>query len=411
MLLRVGRLPKATVVPSALDSAFNMAIPEGLRLESSRTAFDAPSEAGRPDPLPGLPSPLRPEVVNARDLMSELEREIFHDEPAQDHPTPLIHETEPADPVEPAAEVEPEVDSASWREVPVDSHRDPDLHEAGDADTVDEPVPASEPTDWSRLLEQIAAAPEPIAPPAAAVEPTQLEEVPVPGAAGPAFNEPPAETSNVIYDQEPALTFEAEPDAEAPTPVRPKSDRAMRLAVGLGAAACVLLAAVLYEGGYFLKTRNLSSATATTRVSPKPSTSHVVSSPSLAPTVSQPPATVLYTLGNGVAGDTVFRIRPGTAVAGYTRLVFDIHGNGLPGMVITRPDSGHIEVIFKNTTMGNVPVNGIRSFQVSAVEPGVQAGSDASFIIDLARPVRVTAFTLPATGSYAWRLVVDLHTS
>jgi len=25
--------------------------------------------------------------------------------------------------------------------------------------------------------------------------------------------------------------------------------------------------------------------------------------------------------------------------------------------------------------------------------------------------VRVTAFTLPATGSYAWRLVIDLHTS
>jgi hypothetical protein len=32
-------------------------------------------------------------------------------------------------------------------------------------------------------------------------------------------------------------------------------------------------------------------------------------------------------------------------------------------------------------------------------------------MVDLARPVRVTAFTLPATGGYAWRLVVDLHTS
>jgi hypothetical protein len=25
--------------------------------------------------------------------------------------------------------------------------------------------------------------------------------------------------------------------------------------------------------------------------------------------------------------------------------------------------------------------------------------------------VRVTAFTLPATGGYSWRLVVDLHTT
>ena len=120
---------------------------------------------------------------------------------------------------------------------------------------------------------------------------------------------------------------------------------------------------------------------------------------------------MLYTLGNGVAGGTMFRIRPGTAVAGYTRLVFDIHGNGLPTMIITRPDDLHVVVTFKDTNVAGAPVNGIRSYHVTAVEPGVQQGADGSITIDLARPVRVTAFTLAATGGYAWRLVVDLHTS
>jgi hypothetical protein len=120
---------------------------------------------------------------------------------------------------------------------------------------------------------------------------------------------------------------------------------------------------------------------------------------------------VLFTLGNGVGGGTVFRIRPGTAVAGYTRLVFDIHGNGLPTMVITRPDDLHVAVTFRNTTASGVPVNGIQSYQVASIEPAVQQGADGVITIDLARPARVTAFTLPATGSYAWRLVVDVHTN
>ena len=120
---------------------------------------------------------------------------------------------------------------------------------------------------------------------------------------------------------------------------------------------------------------------------------------------------MLFTLGNGVTGGTVFRIRPGTAVAGYTRLVFDMHGNGLPTMIITKPDDLHVGVTFQNTTAAGVPVNGIHSYQVAGIEPAVQQGADGSITIDLARPVRVTAFTLAATGSYAWRLVVDLHTS
>ena len=98
-------------------------------------------------------------------------------------------------------------------------------------------------------------------------------------------------------------------------------------------------------------------------------------------------------------------------VAGYTRLVFDIRGNGLPTMVITQPDDLHLAVTFQNTTAAGVPVNGIHSYQVAGIEPATQQGADGSITIDLARPVRVTAFTLAATGSYAWRLVVDLHTS
>jgi hypothetical protein len=120
---------------------------------------------------------------------------------------------------------------------------------------------------------------------------------------------------------------------------------------------------------------------------------------------------VLFTLGNGVSGGTVYRIRPGTAVAGYTRLVFDIRGSGLPTMVISKPDDLHVAVSFQNTTATGVPVSGIHSYQVAGIEPAVQQGADGSITIDLARPVRVTAFTLAATGSYSWRLIVDLHTN
>jgi hypothetical protein len=98
-------------------------------------------------------------------------------------------------------------------------------------------------------------------------------------------------------------------------------------------------------------------------------------------------------------------------VAGYTRLVFDIRGNGLPTMVISKPDDLHVGVTFQNTSAAGVPVNGIQSYQVASIEPAVQQGADGIITVDLARPVRVTAFTLAATGSYAWRLVVDLHTN
>jgi hypothetical protein len=270
------------------------------------------------------------------------------------------------------------------REVPVDSHRE------------------AERNDWAAQPEPDERTPQPEAVDA---EPSRWDRI------APVTSERPV-------DQEPVLPFNAE--SEVATAIAPKKpDTAMRIAVGLGAAACVLLAAVLYEGGWLSKalTGGASAAKVAATASIRPSATIRASAtvrasvtPSLSPTAA-PNAPVLFTLGNGVTGGTVFRIRPGTAVAGYTRLVFDIRGGGLPTMVITKPDDLHVAVTFQNTTATGVPVNGIHSYQVAAIEPAVQQGADGVITVDLARPVRVTAFTLPATGSYAWRLVVDLHTN
>ena len=399
MLLRVGRLPSATVGSTAMDQAFALSIPDRLRTQGDMRSFEvAPALPAAMVPAPhDLPPAARPEVSSIPDLLTELEREIFRDEPLQDHPMPLSPVPEPLYPAmtdipeemgpvedaEPAqaAESEPaepapaEILSGPLREVPVDSHREVEF------------------TDWDRE-------PEPEPAPAPALEASPVP-IPVPA------------TSNAIFDQEPALRIDDESEGVVAAPPR-KPDTAMRIAVGLGAAACVLLAAVLYEGGLLKTTQKVGSTAATATQSIHPSaTARASVSPSASPaaTVSASTAPVLYTLGNGVTGGTMFRIRPGTAVAGYTRLVFDMNGNGLPMMIITRPDDLHVAVTFKDTNVTGAPVNGISSYHVTAVEPGVQQGADGNITIDLARPVRVTAFTLPATGSYAWRLVIDLHTS
>ena len=399
MLLRVGRLPSATVGSTAMDQAFALSIPDRLRTQGDMRSFEvAPALPAAMVPAPhDLPPAARPEVSSIPDLLTELEREIFRDEPLQDHPMPLSPVPEPLYPAmtdipqevgpvedaepsraaepEPAEPAPPEILSGPLREVPVDSHREVEF------------------TDWDRE-------PEPEPAPAPALEASPVP-IPVPA------------TSNAIFDQEPALRIDDESEGVVAAPPR-KPDTAMRIAVGLGAAACVLLAAVLYEGGLLKTTQKVGSTAATATQSIHPSaTARASVSPSASPaaTVSASTAPVLYTLGNGVTGGTMFRIRPGTAVAGYTRLVFDMNGNGLPTMIITRPDDLHVAVTFKDTNVTGAPVNGISSYHVTAVEPGVQQGTDGNITIDLARPVRVTAFTLPATGSYAWRLVIDLHTS
>ena len=392
MLLRVGRLPSATVGSAAMDQAFALSIPDRLRSQGGTRSFElAPALPAPMVPAPhDLPPAMRPEVSSIPDLLTELEREIFRDEPLQDHPMPLSPVPEPLYPTltEQPEEIEPveALDAAEppLREVPVDSHQQVDF------------------TDWRREPQQT---PEP-----------EPEPEPAPAAALEASPFPiPVSTSNAVFDQEPALRLDDKSDVAPAAPPR-KPDTAMRIAVGLGAAACVLLAAVLYEGGLLKTTHKVSStgatvgqsvhASATARASVSPTSSAAASA-----SASTSTAPVVYTFPNGVTGDTMFRIRPGTAVAGYTRLVFDMHGSGLPTMIITRPDDLHVTVAFKDTNVTGAPVNGISSYHVTAVEPGVQQAADGTITIDLARPVRVTAFTLPATGGYAWRLVIDLHTS
>src|SRR5256714_7512832 len=118
----------------------------------------------------------------------------------------------------------------------------------------------------------------------------------------------------------------------------------MRIAVGLWAAACVLLAAVLYEGGLLKTPQKVRSTAATVTQSIHPSaTARASASPSASPaasasaSVAASTAPVLYTLGNGVTGGTMFRIPPGRGVAGYTRPGFVMHGKGLATMIINPP--------------------------------------------------------------------------
>jgi hypothetical protein len=426
MLLRVGRLPSASVGAAAMDEAYALSIPDRIRAEAGPRPYDvAPAPTGPTVLAPtDMPPPLRPEVTSVPDLLTELEREIFRDEPVQDHPTRLspmpeapyptmaapqeiqpeeIEAVRPAEPertlsfydrapVEPEptdavlepevpVQAEPETLPASLREVPVDSHRE------------------AEPDEWT-LLPEPDGWTQPVEP--AHAESSRWDDL------APAASGRPVE-------EEPLLPFS--PDAEVAKPVAPqKPDTAMRMAVGLGAAATVLLAAVLYEGGWVSKlitgkaTAARVAATASVKPSVRPSASVQASiTPSLSPSAA-PTAPVLYTLGNGVTGVTMFRIRPGTANPAFTRLVFDMHGGGLPTMIVSRPDDLHVTVTFKDTNVAGAPVNGITSNRVAAVEPGVQQGQDGTITVDLKRPVRVVASTLPATAGYAWRLVLDLYT-
>lgn len=377
MMMRVGRLPSAPITSAAMDAAYTASIPERARAgvgAQSPPHFDLPAPlpiGATPEPiLETTPQPVRPEVMDARDLLGDLEREIFRDEPAQDHPTAMG--SPPVGTVAPVAEPPPE---AGLRQVPVDSRQYPE-------------------------------APAEPAPPLLLAAPAQVDPAPAPVLVESAA--PPAGESSA----DPAT--ESAPPAEEAPPASParRPDNAMRLAVGLGAAACVLLAAFLYEGGLLSRPGHKTAApvpsarsTATARSSPPATTAPSASAP------AAPAAPVLFNLGNGATGGTVYRIRPGTAIAGYTRLVFDIRGRGIPTMVIAQPDSTHITITFNQTNGAAVPVRGIRSLQVAAVEPAVQQGPDLVITVDLARSGRVTAFTLPAGGAYSPRLVVDLHTS
>jgi hypothetical protein len=331
-------------------------------------------------------------VAEVPDSLGELEREIFRDSPWGERPEalPPVHQEsgyrdEPAsilfadEPTTQPAVIEPELDPAlsqplpevlagPVKEVPVDSHQPA-------------PAPLAEPAfEWSPAVQA-----EPPAPEYPLLEETvgnqDLDEI--------------AETPEATSTAPPA-----------------RSDNVMRIAVGLGTAACVLLAAVLYESGGLLKTSGVrtaatgtaqasASASATPRLTPS-------ASPSAIPSIA---AAVVARVGDGATGDTVVRLRPGSALATFTRLVFDLSGGGLPAIVVTRPDDLHLVVTFRNTTGANVPVNGVHSIQVAAIEHAVQEGSDLVITIDLKRPVRPVVFTMAPSGGHPFRLVLDLYSS
>src|ERR1700716_2428994 len=247
MLLRVGRLPSATVGSAAMDQAFALSIPDRLRSQGAARSFEvAPAQPTPSVAIPhDVPPPVRPEVSSIPDLLTELEREIFRDEPLQDHPMPLSpipeplyptmvdrhEEIEPVEAAEAPNPAEPIAPLASFEMAPVDEAAEPEWTDPGRPEVLPEhlrevPVDSHrqvEFTDWDR---------EPEPQPAPEFEASPLP-VPVPA------------TTNVVFDQEPAQRIDEGSEVAAATPPK-KPDTAMRIAVGLGAAACVLLAAVLY---------------------------------------------------------------------------------------------------------------------------------------------------------------------
>src|SRR2546430_1024536 len=220
MLLRVGRLPSATVGSAAMDQAFALSVPDRLRSQGGTRSFEvAPALAAPLVPAPhDLPPAVRPEVSSIPDLLTELEREIFRDEPWQDHPMPLSpvpeplypattdrpEEIEPVEAAEPmlAAETEPaepalpEILSGPLREVTVDSHRQVEL---SNWDREPEPEPEEEPAPAPAALE---AAPVPI---------------PVPG------------TGHVLFLQRPALPLQEGVQAAGAPPARKPLNRLLTL--------------------------------------------------------------------------------------------------------------------------------------------------------------------------------------
>jgi hypothetical protein len=363
MVLRVERLPQAPVDSQALEEAFLYAVPDAPRPVPSQTRIVSPLVQRMPPiaTMPPLPITV-PEVTPAPDLFTEMEPDLADARwNPESGPAPLewIGSTPPSPTALPEGREVSQLNvSAAWEES--QSSIEPEA-------VAEIPLHSIEIDSGERVA-----------------DPTTAGPVEMPEGAAP-------------------------PDESAPDR---RSDAIMRIAVGLGAAACVLLAALLYEGG-FLSSLHIGKlvlrpSVAATIATTRP-TAHPTVHPSIAPTPSPTIGTLLASLGDGVSGERVFRIRPGTAYSSYTRLVFDLTGTGLPSMVVSQLDPTHVLVIFKNTTGTDVAVAGIHSIQVAAVEPAVQVGPDLHFTIDLNRPVRVVEFTLPPGSGYAPRLVLDLH--
>jgi hypothetical protein len=104
-------------------------------------------------------------------------------------------------------------------------------------------------------------------------------------------------------------------------------------------------------------------------------------------------------------------MRSGHMLPTFTQIVFDLKGQGFPTMIVQKPDSLHVSVTFKDATGDGLILGGLRSIQVRGLAPAQQRGSDLFVLIDLARPVRVDAYTLPSEPGYYNRLVLDLYSS
>ena len=210
---------------------------------------------------------------------------------------------------------------------------------------------------------------------------------------------PPARESGV--DEDTAIASDSQHEARVSTMTR--------LAVGLVAAACVLLAGVLYADHGLLTAFRGRAASASHSPSASLKSSPGASvAPGLSPTPAAstaPTAAVIANLGDGAVGERVWRLRVGTAVPAFTRLVFDMQGPGLPAMTVTQPDTLHLVVTFKDATGPGLATGGIHTVRVAGVEPAVQQGNDLVITVDLARTVQPKVFTLTGPA----RLVLDLY--
>jgi hypothetical protein len=424
MALRVERLPMASVTSEAITEALawitGRPIAEDAWQMDEEEAFEAP-----PMPLAGLVVAPEPLAAAVEDLPAA--RAIFEEEaPASfDRPDPAAALFEDAprgeavfeDPDEEAGLLEAPDEEARWFESPEEEADLPLLADPPELSSPPAAIPAFTPPP---SVVQLTSHPptQPVASHLLSdLEREIFKDSPWEFAGLPPLPEAPARSPT------PAARIAPAPERTA-TRAEPThkesgsgSDTLMRIVVGLGTAGCILLAAFLYDGDWLHLRQQAAvspAPSATLRPTPTP-TPTVAATPSAIPTptpLALMPAPVVARLGNGLRGESVIRIRPGTAYATYTRLVFDLQGSGLPTMVITRPDPLHLVVRFKSATAGSqLAVGGIHSAQVARIETPLEDGGDLLITIDLARPVRLVPFTLPASGGYHPRLVLDLYRS
>jgi hypothetical protein len=432
--MRVERLPMASLTSEAIAEALVWIT--GRPIDEETWSIDEevePFEIKRmpvaelitePEPLPAIT-----ELSAATAWFESPEAPEIFEEPA---PPATFQEPDPPATVEepePAAALLEEADPGE--EVLEESAPEPDWFEA------DEEAKFFDGPDEATDLPILAAPPEPPAPPVAIpplTPPPSVVQLTSHAPRQPVASHLLSDLEREIFKDSP-WEFTGIPQLPERTTITPhnphppplggratpagesgsSSDTLMRIVVGLGTAGCILLAAFLYEGDWLhLRQQAAVSPAPSATVQPTPTpTAAPTPSPIPTPTpIALAPAPVVARLGNGLTGESVIRIRPGTAYATYTRLVFDLQGAGLPSMVITRPDSLHLVVRFKATKAGSqLVVGGIHSAQVARIEAPLQDGADLLITIDLARPVRLVPFTLPASGGYHPRLVLDLYRS